>query len=84
MFGCRISATIVDLITSKRDILTEFRLTTERRISATTVDLITSKRNLTEFRLMTGRRISATIVVLITPKKDTLMEIYDHDWTQNL
>ena len=32
---------------------------------------------------MTGRRISATIVVLITPKKDTLMEIYDYDWTQN-
>ena len=46
MTGRRISATIVDLITSKRDILTEFVAKTGCRISATIVDLITSKRDI--------------------------------------
>ena len=44
--GCRISATIVDLITPKRNNLAEFFLTTVRRISATIVDLISAKRNI--------------------------------------
>ena len=56
----RISATIVDLIGPKRDILTEFMLTTGRRIFVTIVDLISAKRDiLTEFMTTIGNRIFA-------------------------
>ena len=62
----RISATIVDLISPKRGVLTEFMLTTGRKISITIVDLISAKRDiLTEFMTTIGSRIFATIVILI-------------------
>ena len=71
----RISATIVDLVSPKRDALTEFMATTGCRISSTIEDLITPKRNtLTEFMLTTGRRISVTIMDLISAKRDILTE----------
>ena len=75
----------MDLISPKRDVLTEFMATTGCRISATNVDLITPKRNiLTEFMLTTGCRISATTVDLITPFEEEYFNgIYAHDWTQN-
>ena len=65
----------MDLISPKKDILTEFMVATGCRISATIVDLITPNRDiLTRFTAETGRRISVTIVDLISPKRDILTE----------